>query len=153
MADLNKVILCLQKMKSKNFGQNQDNLKSFLVKDYEYSPELAENVIDKAVQANIVKSIMFNGKISYRIVKTDSVDDATISVSNTQVDNSEDKRTDANTISLEENTTNILETRDENVSVLVDKKFSSLIEYIEKSFTFWRIKSLECKISIYQEML
>ena len=140
-------------MKSKNFGQNQDNLKSFLVKDYEYSPELAENVIDKAVQANIVKSIMFNGKISYRIVKTDSVDDATISVSNTQVDNSEDKRTDANTISLEENTTNILETRDENVSVLVDKKFSSLIEYIEKSFTFWRIKSLECKISIYQKML
>ena len=128
-------------------------VKSFLVKDYEYSPELAENVIDKAVQANIVKSIMFNGKISYRIVKTDSVDDATISVSNTQVDNSEDKRTDANTISLEENTTNILETRDENVSVLVDKKFSSLIEYIEKSFTFWRIKSLECKISIYQEML
>ena len=90
MADLNKVVLCLQKMKSKNFGQNQDNLKSFLVKDYEYSPELAENVIDKAVQANIVKSIMFNGKISYRIVKTNSVDDVTISVSNTQVDNSEE---------------------------------------------------------------
>ena len=35
MADLNKVILCLQKIKSKNLGQNQDNLKSFLVKDYE----------------------------------------------------------------------------------------------------------------------
>ena len=96
--------------------------------------ELAEHLIDEAVQANIVKSIMFNGKISYRIVKTDSVDDATISVSNTQVDNSEDKRTDANTISLEENTTNILEKRDGNVSVLIGKRFSSLIEYIEKRF-------------------
>ena len=134
MADLSKVILCLQKIKSKNLGQNQDNLKSFLVKDYEYSPELAENLIDEAVQANIIKSIMFNGKISYRIVKTDSVDDATILVSNTQVDNSEDERTDANTISLEENTTNILEKRDGNVSVLIGKRFSSLIEYIEKRF-------------------
>ena len=134
MADLSKVILCLQKIKSKNLGQNQDNLKNFLVKDYEYSPELAENLIDEAVQANIVKSIMFNGKISYRIVKTDSVDDATISVPDAQVDNLEDERTDANTIFLEENTTNILEKRDENVSVLIDKKFSSLIEYIEKRF-------------------
>ena len=80
MADLNKVILCLQKIKSKTLGQNQHNLKSFLIKDSEYSPELAENLIDEAVQANIVKSIMFNGKISCRIVKTDSDDDATISV-------------------------------------------------------------------------
>ena len=55
-------------------------------------------------------------------------------MSNTQVDNSEDERTDANTISLEKNTTNILEKRDENVSVLVDKKFSSLIEYNKKRF-------------------
>ena len=35
---------------------------------------------------------------------------------------------------LEENTTNILEKRDENVLVLTDKKFSSVIEYIEKRF-------------------
>ena len=69
MADLNKVILCLQKIKSKNLGQNQDNLQSFLVKGYEYRPELAEHLIDETLQANIVKSIMFNGKILYRIVK------------------------------------------------------------------------------------
>ena len=80
MVDLKKVILCLQKIKGKNLGPNQENLKNFLVKDYEYSPELAENLINEAVQANIVKSIMFNGKISYRIGKTDSVDNATISV-------------------------------------------------------------------------
>ena len=52
MADLNKVILYLQN-KSKNLGQNQDNLESFLVNDYEYGPELAETLIDEAVQANI----------------------------------------------------------------------------------------------------
>lgn len=28
-------------MFTKNLGQNQDNLKNFLVKDYEYSPEVA----------------------------------------------------------------------------------------------------------------
>ena len=65
---------------------------------------------------------MFSGKISYRIVKTDSVDDATIS---------EDERTDAKKIFLEENTTNILGKTEGNASVLIDKKFSSLIEYIE----------------------
>ena len=53
---------------------------------------------------------------------------------NTQVDNSEDERTDANTIFLEENKTNILEKRDDNLLVLIDKKSSSLIEYIEKRF-------------------
>ena len=45
-----------KKIKSRNLGQNQDNLKNFLVKDYEYRLELAENLINKAVQANIVKS-------------------------------------------------------------------------------------------------
>ena len=102
-------------------------MKNFLVKDYEYSPELA-------VQANIIKSIMLNDKNSYRIVKTDSVDDATILVSDTQVNNSEDRRTDAHTIILGESTTNIMEKQDKNVSALIDKKFSSLIEYIKKRF-------------------
>ena len=50
---------------------------------------------------------MFNGEISCRIVKTDSVDDAAISVPDTQVDNSEDERTDPNKIFLDENKTNI----------------------------------------------
>ena len=69
MADLNKVILCLQKIKSKNLGQNQDNLTSLLVKDYEYSSELVQKLINEAVKANIMKSIMFNGTTSYRIAK------------------------------------------------------------------------------------
>ena len=64
MADLNKVILCLQN-KSKNLGQNQDHLKSFLANDYQYSPGLAENLIDEAVQANIVK---FHTELSRQIL-------------------------------------------------------------------------------------
>ena len=51
---------------------------------------------------------MFNDTFSYRILKTDSVNDATILVPDTQVDNSEDRRTDPDTIILEESTTNIL---------------------------------------------
>ena len=43
-------------------------------------------------------------------------------------------KNDANTLFLEENTTNILEKPAENVSALIDKKFSSLTEYIEKRF-------------------
>ena len=51
---------------------------------------------------------MFNDTFSYRIVKTDSVNGATILVPDTQVDNSEDRRTDPDIIILEESTTNIL---------------------------------------------
>ena len=35
---------------------------NFLVKDYECSPEIAENLIEETVEANRVKSIIFNGK-------------------------------------------------------------------------------------------
>ena len=51
-----------------------------------------------------------------------------------QVDNLEDERIDANTVFLKENTTNILEKRDKNASVLIDSKFSSRKEFIEKRF-------------------
>ena len=61
-----------------------------------------------------------DGKFSYRTVKTDSADDATILVADTQAENLEDERTDADTI-------NILEKQEQNVSVLIGKKFSSLI--------------------------
>ena len=59
MSDLNKFVLCLEKIKSKNLGQNPDNLKHFLMKDY--NCEKAIKLIDKAVVANIIKSVIFNG--------------------------------------------------------------------------------------------
>ena len=122
------------KNQSESLGQNQNNLKNFLIKNYKYSPELAENLIGEAVQTNIVKSIMSNSNSPYRIVKSDSTDDATILLPDMQADNSEDEKTDADTIILEESTTNIIEIREENVSVLINNKFSSLTEYIEKRF-------------------
>ena len=129
MLDLNTVTSCLQKIKGINLGHNYDNLMNFLVKDYECSPEIVENLIEEAVEANIVKSIIFNGKKSYRVVKTDSFDDDTILVPHTQTGNSEDERTDhdTNTIFPEESTTenNIVEKREESISVLIENKFSS----------------------------
>ena len=161
MSDLNKVISCLQKIKGKNLGQNHDNLMNFLVKDYECSPEIAENIIEEVVEANIVKSIIFNGKKSYRVVKTDSIDDATILVPDTQTRNSEDERTnddtntifrkddDTNTIFPEESTTenNIVEKREESISILIENKFSSLTQSIEKRF-----HNIEDKITGFQNM-
>ena len=64
----------------------------------------------------------------------DSVDDTTILVPDTQADKAEDQRIDADAIILEESTTNIIEKREENVSVLIEKTFRSLIGYIEKRF-------------------
>ena len=37
MSNFNKVILPLQKIKSKNLGQNQENVEHNLVKDYSFS--------------------------------------------------------------------------------------------------------------------
>ena len=124
---------------------------NFLVKDYECIPEIAENLIEEAVEANIVKSIIFNGKKYYRVVKTDSFDDATSLVPDTQTGNSEDERTDddTNTIFPEESTTenNIVEKREESISVLIENKFSSLIQSIEKRF-----HNIEDKITGFQNM-
>ena len=42
MSNFNKVILSLQNIKSKNLGQNQENLIHYLVKDYSFSNDEAE---------------------------------------------------------------------------------------------------------------
>ena len=84
MADLNNVILCLENIKGKNLGQNPDNLISFLIKDFGYKKEDADKLIEEAICANVIKSVIFNGKVSYRIVMTDSVTDDTVLAPDTQ---------------------------------------------------------------------
>ena len=42
MSNFNKVILSLQKTKSENLGQNQENLVNYLVKDHRFSKDEAE---------------------------------------------------------------------------------------------------------------
>ena len=87
MSDLSKVVLCLEKFKSKNLGQNPDNLRDFLMKDCNYDFEEAMKLIDEAIVANIIKSFVLNGKVAYRIIRADSNADDTIILPETQEDN------------------------------------------------------------------
>ena len=45
-------------------------------------------LIDAAIVANIVESVIFNGKVAFRIIRSDSNADDTIIVPETQEDNS-----------------------------------------------------------------
>ena len=45
LSDLNKVVLCLENMTSKNLGQNRDNLKHFLLIDFSCDCEDAMKLI------------------------------------------------------------------------------------------------------------
>ena len=101
MSNFDIIILSLQKIKSKNLGQNQENLVNYLVKDYRFSNDEAEILIVDAVKANAIKSVIFNGKKSYRIVKTDNVSDATVLFPDTQEETPEDITTE-DTIILDE---------------------------------------------------
>ena len=53
MSNLDITASCLEKIKSKNFGQGPDNLKHLLVKDLNYDYEDAAKLIDEAVAANV----------------------------------------------------------------------------------------------------
>ena len=69
MSNIVDVVSCLKKIKTKNLRQNKDNLINYLSKDYSYSKEAANKVIEKAVKENMVRTVLFNGKNSYRIVE------------------------------------------------------------------------------------
>ena len=119
MSNFNKVILSLQKIKSKNLKQNQENLVNYLVKDYSFSNDEAEILIVDAVKANTIKSVIFNGKTSYRIAKTDDDSDATLLLPNTQEQVPEN-------ITTEDTATNTIPNEQEvgNVSALIERKFN-----------------------------
>ena len=78
MLELNTVVLCLGKIKSKNLEQNPDN--------FNYDWEKAMKLIEETI-ANIKKSAIFNGQVTFRIIKGDSNADDTIIVPETQGDN------------------------------------------------------------------
>ena len=78
MSNFHKVILSLQKIKSKYLGQNQENLVNYLVKDYRFSNAETEILIVDAVKANAIKLVIFNRKTAFRIVKADNVSGATV---------------------------------------------------------------------------
>ena len=89
-----KVVLCLEKIKSKNLGQNPDDLKHLLMKDFNYDCEKAIKLIDEAIVANVRKFVIFNGKVAFRIIRADSNADDTIVAPETQKDNSHSVQND-----------------------------------------------------------
>ena len=135
MSNLNKVTLNFQKIKSKNREQNQENLVNYLVKDYHFTNDEAEILIDQAVQMNIIRLMLFNGKISHKILKADSVGYATILAPDTQVDKEKDDIT-ANNIIYNE-TTGSLSTRQILTNTTVDKhEVDDITNFIERKFNY-----------------
>ena len=119
MSEFNQVILSLQKIKSKNLGQNQENLVDYLVKDYSFSSDEAEILI---VEANCAG-------------------DATVLVPDTQEETSDDIVT-RDTIILNEPevsistkdtaTSTLQDIQEVDVSTIIERKFNILNNNIER---------------------
>ena len=141
MSNFNKVI-SLQKIKSKNLRPNQENLVHYLVKDYSFSNDEADILIVNVVKVNAIKSVIFNGKTSYRIVKTNNVSDATVLFSDNQGKTPEDittedaiilDETDAITTTRDTATNTIsIEQEVDGVSAFIERKFNDLSDKVEK---------------------
>ena len=118
---------------NKNLGQNKDNLINYLSKDYGYSKESANKVIEKAVKGNVVRIVLFNGNNSYRIVENG---ENTMIVPETQLNDTQLNDADAtearNALAIEETVvgTPAHMLNDEIISTL-EKKFEAFSESIE----------------------
>ena len=122
-----------------------------MVKEYSFIHAEAETLMDQAVQSNVVRSMLFNGKTSYRIVKSDSFDDATILLPDTQVDTEEDDIA-ANTIIHNKTADNLSTTETstkttgdkhevDDITTFIERKFNDLSQIMEK-----RLHKLEDEI-------
>ena len=60
ITDIVDVVSYLKTFKTKNLGQNKDNLINYLSKDYGYNKESANKVIEKAVKENVVRELLQN---------------------------------------------------------------------------------------------
>ena len=127
------VVSCLKKIKTKNLGQNKDNLINYLSKDYGYNKESANKVIEKAVKENVVRIVLFNEKNFYRIVENG---ENTMIVPETQLNDTQLNDADAtearNALAIEETVvgTPAHMLNDEIISTL-EKKFEAFSESIE----------------------
>ena len=132
MSDLNRVVLCLEKIRSKNLSQNPDNLKQFLMKDFNYECEEAMKLIDEAINTNI-KSITFNGKVAYRIIKSDSIVEDTVIIPETEEVGFQTEQIDE-TVVMEDTQPNQYD-QQSNTNVLhIIEKLQSYSEAFEKRF-------------------
>ena len=152
MSNFNKIILSLQRIKGKNIGQNKENLVNYLVKCYRFLNDEAGILIVDAVKANAIKSVIFNVKTSYRIVKTDNDSDATVLFPDIQEETPE-YITIKNTIIFDETeassstrdtATNAISNKQEvdDVSSLIGRNFNDLSDKVEK-----RLHNIEDQIN------
>ena len=129
----------MEKLKSKNLGQNPDNLKHFLMKDFNYDCEKGTKLIDEAIVANITKSVIFSGKVAFRIIRANSNADDTMILSETQESNSyvvqndiiEDRNCCRETGVIEESQN---PPDDQQISNTITENFRSMLEAAEKRF-------------------
>ena len=129
MTDLNKVILCLEKIEGKNLEQNPENLKHFSMKDFDYESEDAKNFIEEAIVTNVI-----NGKVAYLIAQTDSIADATVFIPDTQEVYCHDEKNNA-TVTIEDTQISSQHQRISNINISsILEKFRSSLEAIDKRF-------------------
>ena len=154
MSEFNQVILSLQKIKSKNLGQNQENLVNYLVKDYSFSSDEAKILIVEAVKAKVIKSVIYNGKTSHRIVVANCAGDATVLVPDTQEETSDGIVTGDTvilnepevSISTKDTATNTLQDIQEvDVSKIIERKF----DIVNNNIVAHYVKS---SVSLFQEI-
>ena len=123
-----------------------------MVKYYRFSNDEAEILIVDAVKASAIKSEIFNGKTSCRIVKTDNDSDAMVLFPNTQEETPE-YITIKDTITLDETeaststrdtATNTISNKQEldDVSTLIGREFNDLSNKVEK-----RLHNIEDQIN------
>ena len=126
---------CLEKIKGKNMGQNPDNVLHFLMKGYNYQNKDAKDLIEEALVANAIKSVVFNGKVAYRIVRTDSAADDTLFAPDAQESHCNDAENNKNTRIVED--TQIVSeqqgNKDVNISTILENLRSTL-EVIDNRF-------------------
>ena len=142
--------------KKKNIGQSNDNLINYLSKDYGYSKESANKVIEEGVKKNMVRIALFYGKNSYRLVENR---ENTIIVSKTQLNDTQQNDADATEaffwggkcIAIEDTVvgtpTKIL--NDEIISTL-KRKFEKFSESIESMLLDIEEQIIGAKDSLFQ---
>ena len=141
MFNLNKVVSSLQKIKSKNLGQNQKNVVNDLVKYFSFTNNEVEILIDHAVPMNVNRWVLFNGETSHRIVKSYSPGKTKVLLVDTQLNTEEDAIT-RNTVILIE-IADTVSTREAGIITTADMHETDYLSKVIKSISNYLNETIE----------
>ena len=119
-------------------------MKHFWLGDFHHACEDATKLIDGVKAANVIKSAIFNGKVTYRIVRAGSVGDDTVLVEAEKQEYDGDDEQNVSSVINEVSLTSQIDSptpqehqeRDnDNTSIIVENKLRSYFEATEKWFT------------------